>query len=150
MTYLISIIIFVLSTFSLPAKAELIKGVYGVPSISRLAPSTYFSQLEKGEINAVFVPPDAETIRWFKKKGLKVYLSVNAFGGRGAWKKYPDSRPVRANGKPLGAQPDYKGSGGACPTHEDWRQNRLKHIETLVSQFQGDNGIDGIWLDFIR
>lgn len=131
-------------------RANLTRGIYGIPAIKKLHPSKYVSQLKRAEINAVFVPADGETIRWFKEHGFKVYLSVNAFGGKGAWKRYPDSRPVKADGRLLGSEPGYKGYGGVCPTHQIWRGERLKYIEKLVKQFGGEEGIDGIWLDFIR
>ncbi|MFA6412012.1 MAG: hypothetical protein WCW53_04890 [Syntrophales bacterium] len=102
-------------------------------------------------INAVFVPEDAETISFFKARGFKVFISVNAFGGRGAWEKYPDARPVRADGHFLGEDNDGEGGhGGVCPTHGAWRVERLTHIKSLVARFGKSGGIDGIWLDFVR
>ena len=126
------------------------RGIFGVPSIKKLHPSQYISQLRQAKINAVFVPKDGETIRWFKEHGFKVYIAFNAFGGKTAWKRYPDSRVITADGTFLGSKPDYKGYGGVCPTHKRWRTERLKRIERIVTQFGGQGGIDGIWLDFIR
>ena len=133
-----------------PARAGDTRGIFGIPSIKTLNPSKYMSQLQCAKINTVFVTADGETIRWFKERGFKVYISVNAFGGKGAWEKYPDSRPVNADGKLLGSEPGYKGYGGVCPMHQAWRAERLKHIEKLVKQIGGVEGIDGMWLDFIR
>ena len=79
-----------------------------------------------------------------------MYIAFNAFGGKGAWKRYPDSKPVKADGQLLGSEPNYKGHGGVCPTHPAWRSERLKHVKHLIKQFGGQGGIDGIWLDFIR
>ncbi|MEA2038878.1 MAG: hypothetical protein U9N82_03490 [Thermodesulfobacteriota bacterium] len=141
---------FVFSLLPFPAHGEAVKGIYGVPSIRSVDPSSYVGELEKAGVNAVFVPPEEETVRWFKNRGFQVYVSVNAFGGKGAWKKYPDSRPVKSNGKYLGSTPGYKGHGGVCPTHTGWRQERLKHIESIVKNFGGEDGAGGIWLDFIR
>lgn len=132
------------------AHGEVTRGVYGVPSIKDRHPRTYLSQLREAEVNAVFVPADAETISWFKRQGFRVYLSVNAFGGKGAWKKYPDSRPVKADGHLLGSEKDDKGYGGVSPTHPGWRKDRLEHVRKLVKKFGGEDGIDGLWLDFIR
>ena len=98
----------------------------------------------------MFVAPDRETIAAFKEKGLKVFVSANIFGGKGAWKKYPDSRPVKADGTLLGSEPGYKGYGGVCPTHEQLRRERLAYIEKLLHGYGGSEKIDGIWLDFIR
>ena len=127
-----------------------IKGVYGVPSISRQDPLSYVGEMEKAGVNAVFVPPDRESVAWFKKRGFQVYVAVNAFGGKGAWKLFPDSRPVKADGSLLGSGPGEKGHGGVCPTHEGWRKERLKYVAGLVRDLGGEGGIDGLWLDFIR
>lgn len=130
--------------------AEPIRGIYGAPSIKNVDPSSYVGKMEKAGINAVFVPPEKETVKWFKAQGNDVYVSVNAFGGKGAWKDHPDSRPVKSDGSYLGSAPGYKGHGGVCPTHTGWRRERLKYIESLVREFGGKGGIDGIWLDFVR
>ena len=106
--------------------------------------------MEKTGVNAVFVPPEDESIKWFKERGFQVYVSVNAFGGKGAWKTYPDSRPIKADGSLLGSEPGYKGHGGVCPTHPEWRKERLKYVERLVRELGGRGGIDGVWLDFVR
>jgi len=144
---IIFLIIFTLSLPS-PSAAEVIKGVYGVPSISS-GKADPDAMLAAG-VNAVFVSADKETIAAFKTKGFKVFVSANVFGGKGAWKKYPDSRPVKADGTLLGSEPGYKGYGGVCPTHEQWRRDRLAYIAGLVRDYGGPEGIDGIWLDFIR
>jgi hypothetical protein len=130
-----------------PLCSGVIRGVYGVPPVRDLHPSQHLSRLKRAQVNAVFVPPDRETIRWYRGQGFEVYLAVNAFGGRGAWTRFPDSRPVRADGGLLGSERDYKGHGGVCPTHEGWRRERLKRIRDLKEHLPG---IHGIWLDFIR
>lgn len=127
-----------------------IKGLYGVPSISKLDPLTFVEELEKAGVSAVFVSPDRDTVNWFKKRGFRVYVSVNAFGGKEAWKLSPDARPVRSDGRLLGAEPDLKEHGGVCPTHKGWREERLNYVAKLVGELGGDGGIDGIWLDFVR
>lgn len=127
-----------------------IKGIYGVPSISKLDRLTVVGDMERAGVNAVFVSPDRDTVTWFKKRGFRVYVSVNAFGGKGAWKLHPDARPVRSDGRLLGEEPDLKEHGGVCPTHKGWRQERLDYVTKLVDDLGGVGGIDGIWLDFIR
>ncbi len=136
--------------FAAPSGAEPIKGIYGVPAVGRADPKTYVSRLKEAGVNTVFVPAEKETIRWFKTRGFQVYVSVNAFGGKGAWKRYPDSRPIKADGTPFGSERGYKGHGGVCPTHQGWREGRLEHIRKLVKQLGDEGGINGIWLDFIR
>ena len=105
--------------------------------------------MERAGVNAVFVPAEEETVHYFKKRGFQVYVAVNAFGGKAGW-NYPDSRPVKSDGSYLGSAPGYKGHGGMCPTHPGWRNERLKYIEKIVQEFGGMDGIDGVWLDFIR
>ena len=126
---------------------EGVRGMYGLPSIGIVNPDTYVSQLRNAGINGVFVPPEKETVKWFKENGYQVYVSVNAFGGKSAWKDHPDSRPVKADGSFLGSEAGYKGHGGVCPTHEGWRKERLGYVKRLLEEL---DGIDGIWLDFIR
>lgn len=148
--------------FSGTARAEAIRGIFGVPAGQERQASDLPWQKKQGDltsrgeavelsgtavVNAVFVPEDAWTIKWFKKHDYKVYLSVNTFGGSGAWKKYPDARPVKADGSLLGVTTGEMEYAGVCPTHRQWRAERLSHIKKIISQ-QGD--IDGIWLDFIR
>jgi len=127
-----------------------IRGIYGVPSIAELDPLSYMTHMERAGVNAVFVPPDWDTVAWFKKRGFRTYVSVNAFGGKEAWKLYPEARPIMGDGRLLGEGPDSKGYGGVCPTHQEWRQDRLKHVAKLVDELGGEGGIDGVWLDFIR
>ncbi len=150
MTRHIAFLVLIFSICPLQAQANEPTGIFGVPSIDKLDPSKCISQLKQAGIGAVFVPPDRKTVEWFKNGGLNVYVCVNAFGGKWAWKRYPDSRPVKADGRLLGSEPDYKGHGGVCPTHPLWRHERLKQIEKLVKEFGGEGGIDGIWLDFVR
>ena len=125
------------------ARGDVTRGIFGVPSIKKLHPTEYISQLREAEVNVVFVPKDGETIRWFKEHGFKVYIAFNAFGGKVAWKRYSDSRMVRADGTLLGSKTDYKGYGGVCPTHKGWRTERLKRIERLVRQFGGRGCLSG-------
>ncbi len=133
------------------AEAEIIKGVYGAPAdVPDDSPFRKGAIAESSGVNAVFVPPKQDAVKWYKEQGFKVYVSVNAFGGKGAWEKYPDSRPVKANGKNLGEEKGDKGQEGTCPTHVKWREDRLRHIKHLVDVPGKDHGIDGIWLDYIR
>jgi len=133
------------------AGADTIRGVYGAPAdVSDDSPFLKGAVAESFGVNAVFVSPKQDVVRWYKEQGFKVFISVNAFGGKGAWEKYPDSRPVKANGKKLGEDKGDKGQEGTCPTHLKWREDRLRHIKHLVDALGKDQGIDGIWLDYIR
>lgn len=132
--------------FSGTARAKTVKGIFGVPAIQRLQPSDLSWRMKQGNltgkvettivmdttgVNAVFVPEDGQTIKWFKERGYKVYLSVNAFGGSRIWEKYPDARPVKADGSLVGVATGEMGHGGVCPTHQQWRAERLSHIKKL-------------------
>ncbi|NTU72593.1 hypothetical protein HGB07_00220 [Candidatus Roizmanbacteria bacterium] len=112
-------------------------GIYGVDTNSPVF-STY-------AIDAVFVPPQPELIAAQTAVGRKVYLTLNAFGGSEGWKKFPDARPVKADGEYLDST-----LGGICPTHEGWRRSRLDIVSSWLEKLRGYSGIDGIWLDFIR
>ncbi len=83
----LALLILLLWIFPDSAWAGVTRGIFGIPSIKNLHPSKYISQLKQADINAVFVPPDKETIRWYKEHGCKVYMAINAFGGKGAWKR---------------------------------------------------------------
>jgi hypothetical protein len=135
-----------------PGKAgeQVVTGVFGVPSLAGLSGEKR-AELLKGVqgANVLFVPPDEETIRVFKRRGFRVYLTANAFGGTAAWREFPDARPVLADGRLLDAETGGD-HGGVCPTHESWREAQLSRIETWIRRFGGRDGIDGIWLDFIR
>jgi len=126
-----------------------VRGIYGVPAVRQVDPAGYERDMRAAGVNAVFVPEDEATIKWYRDRGYKVFLSVNAFGGRGPWKTWPDSRPVAATGRPYGDdRPREHEIGGVCPTHPGWRTQRLRHIAALLKSHGAR--ADGIWLDFIR
>jgi len=126
-----------------------VRGIYGVPAVGRVDPAGYERELRAAGVNAVFVPADDATVEWFGERGYRVFLSVNAFGGRGPWAARPDSRPVTAAGHPYGAdRPGEAEIGGVCPTHPEWRAARLNEIRRLLQRFGART--DGLWLDFIR
>ncbi len=77
--------------------------------------------------------------------GRRVFLTLNAFGGSEGWKQFPDARPVLADGQYLDPA-----LGGMCPTHEGWRRSRFDLLTSWLEKYQGNSGIAGVWLDFIR
>jgi len=139
-------VILILFLLSGTGRAEPVKGLFGMPALGKVHPSECKPVPEESGVNAVFVPPDQKTIAWFKKKGLRVFISLNVFGGIKAWSKHSDSRPVLSDGAFLAGG----GHGGVCPTHPAWRSERLKEVERIAKTLGGPEGIDGIWLDFIR
>lgn len=142
--------VFLVLLFPFFAGAEVFKGMYGVSPPAGVDLNSYASQLKAAGLKAVFVPADKAVVAAFKKRGFEVYVSVNAFGGSEAWERYPDSMPVQADGRLIGASEQGNAPGGVCPSHRGWRQERLKAIQELVEGFRGEVAIDGIWLDFLR
>ncbi len=141
--YLLSLSLIFLPLLAFAESAMI--GIYGVPAVRSEGSEILTTHLEKSRVSAVFVPPDKETIRLFKKQNIKVYLTLNVFGGRGAWKEFPDSVPVTADGKKISNK-----YGGVCPTHFEWRESRLQLLERWLKENSGEQGISGVWLDFIR
>lgn len=147
----IPILLFSGLIFSGYACADTIKGIYGAPAgFSGDSPFIKGAAAGSLGVNAVFVPPKQDIVGWYREQGYKVFIPVNAFGGRGAWEKYPDSRPVKANGRKLGEDKSDKGQEGTCPSHVKWREDRIRHIKHIADVLGKDQGIDGIWLDYIR
>jgi len=136
--------------FLLPAAAAAapVVGLYGVPAPSGKERTAAFPTLREAGANAVFVPADGDAIKHYRKLGFRVFVALNAFGGSGGWKKYPDARPVKADGRLLGTAPEDKGQEGMCPSHAGWRRDRIGQIESVMQRFGAD--IDGIFLDYVR
>lgn len=117
-----------------------ISSVVGIYGVGKDTP-----ELTEYSIQRVFVSARQELVASQVAAGREVYLSLNAFGGSGAWQKFPDSRPVTADGSYL-----EKSLGGICPTHRGYRDERLALLETWLKDGEKEWQIDGVWLDFIR
>ncbi|MEW6261139.1 MAG: hypothetical protein AB1547_14690, partial [Thermodesulfobacteriota bacterium] len=126
------------------------KVVYGLPAVQKSDSEAVHRNLRQAGVDAVFVPPDRDSIAFYRKKGYRVYLAFNAFGGKDGWKRHPDSVPVMADGMSMDRKPGLRGFGGMCPTHEGGRLERLAELSRWVTSFGGSDGIDGVFLDFIR
>ncbi len=101
--------------------------------------------LNRNCTNVVFLPSKKHLIQSQVREGKDTFLTLNAFGGREAWNRFPDSIPIMADGRRLDDQ-----YGGICPTHSGWRSSRLSLLTDWVHEYGGQDGISGIWLDFIR
>lgn len=125
-------------------QADTVRGMYGVAGDDI---ETTINLLRQGRVTHVFAPPHLATITRLKKEGFQVFLTLNAFGGTAAWKRFQDAVPVTASGEAVPAR-----FGGVCPTHFAWREERLALLASWLRQFGqgGDAGIDGVWLDFAR
>ncbi len=120
-------------------------GMYGVPTGTGDGSGILAAQFKEANVSAVFVPPDRDTIRFFREQDFEVFLTLNVFGGRQAWKMFPDSIPVTADGAKLSGK-----YGGVCPTHFEWRESRLQLLDSWLKDYSGEEVISGVWLDFIR
>jgi hypothetical protein len=95
-------------------------------------------------VNAIFGGyQDAKLVDTLHKHGIKVYAEVGIFRGEKYWKSHPASHPINSQGKPIEKIEWY---AGVCPNQQWLREEKIEQIEKLVR----DNGVDGIWLDFIR
>ncbi len=141
--------LFFASVFLMPlevfARNTTITGMYGIPTGGSDRNGDLASQLAENNVSAVFVPPDMNTINFFKEQGFEVFLTLNVFGGRQPWKEFPDSVPIVADGTKLSGK-----YGGICPTHFEWRESRLQLLDKWLKDFSEKDGVSGIWLDFIR
>ncbi len=142
-------IILILCVFSVPtncfSKETSVIGMYGVPAGGHDKNSALATKLKENNVSAVFVPPDKNTIKFFKEQGFEVFLTLNVFGGKQPWKEFPASIPVIADGSKLSGK-----YGGICPTHYEWRESRLQLLDKWLTEFSGEDSVSGIWLDFIR
>ena len=84
-----------------------------------------------------------ESVHHIKKSKLKVFIEFGIFQGEDLWQKYPDSRPIDKNGKPMDKIHWY---AGVCPNNPEVRKFILTSIYRLIEVYE----IDGLWLDFIR
>ncbi len=112
-------------------------GIYGV--------NQDYPELSRNQIDTVFTPPTGELINLQAAAGREVFITLTVFGGTQPWKDFPDSIPVMSDGQKLSDK-----YGGVCPTHAAWRENRLALLARWLNDFAGENGISGVWLDFLR
>lgn len=119
------------------------KAIYGV-NVSQVDKiNQTVERLKETGVNSAFVVKDKRLIDALHKNGLRVFFSINVFGGVGPWNQFPELRPITHTGKPLDSMNGY---GGLCPTNEPYRQRKLDEISNLLKEYP----VDGIWLDFIR
>ena len=84
-----------------------------------------------------------EPLERLKHAGVKIFAEISLFVGKEWWEKYPDSRPVDREGKPMEAIHWYY---GVCPNHPQVRAEQLANMDKIIA----NELVDGIWLDFIR
>ncbi len=118
-----------------------IRGLYG--SI----PTVWF---ERGEtlsdygVNAVWIGSGGLThdgIALLREQGATVFAEFNTMHEARYIADHPDAAPVGIDGQICPA-PD--GWQGVCPTHTDYRADRMTKFRRTLREFD----IDGIWLDY--
>jgi hypothetical protein len=137
MHLILTILFTVFQIFASGCRASSV-GIYGVSTLEA-------DVLRRNWINVVFLPIQKQFIQSHANAGKKVFLTLNVFGGREAWDRFPDSIPVTAIGDSL-----EHAYGGICPTHSAWRSSRLSLLTDWINEYGDPKGIAGIWLDFIR
>ena len=108
---------------------------------------TTVNQWKRLGINAVFAPQELlerhTALRpLMAEKGMALFLIVPVYYHPEAVKSRPEIRAVRADGKP--AQVDWVEF--VCPTHKEYRRERIREIVVLCRQHEPDV----LSLDFIR
>lgn len=127
---------------------EKIKAVYGFSSelsyFKDKSNSEIVSLLKEWNVNTIFGGyQDEDLVEQLHQSGIKVFAEVSFFSGQKWWRKYPNSRPITADGKRLEKEEWY---AGVTPTDRDVFNNVLKRIDHIITS----TAIDGIWLDFFR
>ena len=120
-----------------------IRGIYGG------VPSQIFDRgrtLEDYGVNAIWVGSgglDAKIVESLKARspGLKVFAEFNSMHEAGFLKEHPDAAPVGSDGE---RSPAPDGWQGVCPTHPEYRRNRMEAFRQALRAAP----IDGIWLDY--
>lgn len=78
-----------------------------------------------------------------RERGVRVMAEFGCFVGQEWWQRYPDSRPLLADGMPLPPDDWYY---GVNPAHPGVRDTLLARLRELMAR----QPLDGLWLDFIR
>lgn len=137
--------VFFFCTFDATAQTQgQIRALWGFAPHGPFAgtPKETAATLYANNINAVFVDtisPDLQ--KALKAIGVKIYTTLNVFGGQALWRRYPQLRPVDRFGNRV---PAAQGNG-ICPTQR-WYWPRI--LRSLAQK--RDAGFDGVWLDFMR
>lgn len=124
------------------------KIVYGfapdLPAFQQLTPTEAAAALRDTGSSGVFMhQPTPEWADALHAAGLKLYTAVGCFSGADVWERFPESRPVLADGSPAPQEDWYV---PAIPTVPQLRADRLGRIEALAASLP----LDGLWLDAIR
>jgi hypothetical protein len=100
--------------------------------------------LEDFAVNAVFVGSGSvteERVRWVHGQGARIFAEFNTLHRADYLKDHPDAAPIGPDGK---ISPPPHGWQGICPTHPDYRRERMESFRSLLRSYQ----LDGVWLDY--
>lgn len=120
-----------------------IRGIYGG------IPTQIFDRgetLEDYGVNAVWMGSEGvnrEAIEKFKAEnpGVKVFAEFNTMHWVGFLRDHPDAAPIGPDGA---RSPAPNGWQGVCPTHPEYRRDRMNAFRATLQKAP----IDGIWLDY--
>lgn len=118
-----------------------VRGIYGgVPTQLMEDRGT----LESHGVNAVWIGStqlDADDIKKIRREGARVFAEFNTMHEAGFLEEHPDAAPIGPDGLP---SPPPDGWQGLCPTHPEYRRERMEAFRKALATFE----IDGIWLDY--
>ncbi len=118
-----------------------VRGIYGG------VPTQIF---DRGEtladygINAVWIGStrlSREDIATLRDQGARVFAEFNTMHEASFLQGHPDAAPIGPDGE---VSPPPEGWQGICPTHPEYRRERMSAFRRVLAEF----AIDGIWLDY--
>jgi hypothetical protein len=95
-------------------------------------------------VNAIFISSvaiTAERANLIRAQGARVFAEFNTMHVGEYLKERPEAAPVGPDGS---VSPPPGGWQGICPTHRDYRRNRMNAFEAILR----DCAVDGVWLDY--
>lgn len=122
------------------------RGFYWSPSGEHLAED--WAALQATGANGAVLPHHAVTAELLEQlaaKDITVTVDLALFAGAALREAFPDSAPITEHGRAMGADDWYV---PICPNHEGVRAHHIHDLSELLEDH--GQGLDGIWLDFIR
>lgn len=95
-------------------------------------------------VNAVWIGSRSfthERVELVKAQGARMFAEFNTMHYAPFLEDHPNAAPVGIDGKVSPPPHDWQ---GICPTHEGYRQDRMRKFRELAREFE----LDGIWLDY--